>query len=53
MHTGFWWRHPKERVYFEDTGIDGRIILRQIQKQYEREDVGWIHPVQEGMCGGM
>jgi hypothetical protein len=47
MHTGIWWRHPKERVYLEDTGIDGRIILRQIQKKYEREGVDWIHLVQD------
>jgi len=47
MHTGFVWRHLKERVYLEDKGIDGRIILRQIQKKYEREGVDWIYLVQD------
>jgi hypothetical protein len=47
MHTGFWWRHLKERVYLEDIGLDGRIILRQIKKKYEREGVDWIHLVQD------
>ena len=47
MLAGIWWRHLKERVYLEDIGIDGRIILRQIQKKYEREGVDWIHLVQD------
>jgi hypothetical protein len=23
--TGFWWESPKEKVYLEDQGIDGRM----------------------------
>ena len=29
MHTGFWWRNLREGDHLEDSGIDGRIILRQ------------------------
>jgi hypothetical protein len=28
VHAGFWWRNLKKRNYLEDTGVDGRIILR-------------------------
>ena len=28
VHTGFWWRHLRERCHFEDLGIHGRIILK-------------------------
>jgi hypothetical protein len=30
MYTGFWWGNLRERVHLEDTGVDGRIILKQI-----------------------
>jgi hypothetical protein len=30
MHTGFWWGNLRNRDHFEDTGIDGRIILKWI-----------------------
>jgi len=26
-YTGFWWGNLKERNHFENTGVDGRIIL--------------------------
>jgi len=39
-YTGFWWKNLRERDYFEDPGIDGRIILRWIFKKW---DVGhWL-----------
>jgi len=25
---GFWWRNLRERVYLEEPGVDGRVILR-------------------------
>jgi hypothetical protein len=28
MHRDFWWGNMRERDHLEDTGIDGRIILR-------------------------
>ena len=30
MHTGFWWGNLRVRDYFEDPGVDGRIILKWI-----------------------
>ena len=28
MCTGFWWGNLRERDHLEDSGVDGRIILR-------------------------
>jgi hypothetical protein len=30
VHTGFWWGTLRKRDYFEDPGLDGRIIVRWI-----------------------
>jgi len=30
LHRGFWWGNLQERDHLEDTGIDGRIILKWI-----------------------
>ena len=30
VHTGFWWGILREKDHLEDTGIDGRIILRWV-----------------------
>jgi hypothetical protein len=39
-YTGFWWGNLRERDYFGDPGIDGRIILKWI---FRKCDVGvWI-----------
>jgi hypothetical protein len=38
--TGFWWENLRERDHWRDSGVDGRIILRQIFRKW---DVGvWI-----------
>ena len=34
MYTGFWWGNLKEREHLEDTGIEGRIILRWIIRKW-------------------
>ena len=36
-HTEFWWRKLRERDHLEDTGVDGRIILKLIFKKWDRE----------------
>ena len=35
MHTGFWWGNLREIDHFEDQGIDGRIILRWIFRDWD------------------
>jgi len=35
VHTGFWWGNLRERHYFEEPGVDGRIILRWIFRNWE------------------
>jgi hypothetical protein len=30
LYTGFWWGKLRERDHLEDSGVDGRIILRWI-----------------------
>jgi len=34
MHTGFWWVNLRERAYLGGPGIDGKIILKFIFKQW-------------------
>jgi len=40
-YRGLWWRH------FEDTGLDGRIILRWICRKWDVEDMNWIELAQD------
>jgi hypothetical protein len=28
VHTGFWWGNLREEGHLEDSGVDGRIILK-------------------------
>jgi hypothetical protein len=34
VHTGFWWKNPKEGDHLKDLGVDGRIILNWIFKKW-------------------
>jgi hypothetical protein len=34
VHTGFWWENLIERGLLEDTGVDGRIILKCIFRKW-------------------
>jgi hypothetical protein len=40
MHIKFWQGSLKERDYFEDLGVDGRVILKRILKAWNIEE--WI-----------
>jgi hypothetical protein len=41
VHTGFWWGNLRERDHSEDPGIDGRIILRWIFRQWDGGYMDW------------
>jgi len=45
-YTGFWWGNVRERDHLEDAGIDGRIILGWIFRQWD-VGVDWIELVQD------
>jgi len=34
-YRGFWWSNLRERDHLEDPGIDGRIILRWIFREWD------------------
>ena len=34
MHIVFWWGDPRENDHLEDLGMDGRIILKCIFKEW-------------------
>jgi hypothetical protein len=33
--TGFWWGNLRERYHWDDTGVDGRIILKWIFRKWD------------------
>jgi len=35
VHTGFWWGNLSERNHLKDPGINGRVILRWIFRQWD------------------
>jgi hypothetical protein len=35
VHTGFWWKEPRETDCFEDRGTDGMIPLKCIFKNWD------------------
>jgi hypothetical protein len=46
VHTGFWWGKLRERDHLEYLGVDGRIILRRIFRNWDRECIDWISLVE-------
>jgi len=47
MHTGFWWGNLRERHHLEDSGLDGRIILRWTFRMWNVGGMEWIDLVQD------
>ena len=35
VDTGFWWGNMRERDHLEDTGVDNRVILKCIFKNWD------------------
>ena len=46
MHTGFWLGNLRERDHLEEPGLDGRIILRWIFREWD----GGGHGQVAGCC---
>lgn len=47
MHIRFWWKNLKVKHHLEDTGVDGRVILKWIFKKRNRIRGCWIHLPQD------
>jgi hypothetical protein len=45
--TGFWWGKLRERDHLGDSGIDGRIILRSIFRNWDVGGMDWINVAQD------
>ena len=41
MHGGFWWGDVRKRDHLEDVGVDKRIILKWIFKEWDGV-ISWI-----------
>jgi len=52
VYTGFWWGNMREREHLEDTGIDGRIILRWIFRKWDVEALTGTMWLRTGTVGG-
>jgi len=46
VYTGFWWGNLRKRAHLEDPGVDGRIILRWIFRNWDR-GIDWIELAQD------
>ena len=43
MHIAFWWGNQKGRYCLDELGAEGKMILKCISKEAEREVTGWIN----------
>jgi len=53
VHTGFWWGDLGERDNLGDLGIDVRIILNWIFKNWDGEAWSRLVWLRIGTCGGL
>ena len=47
VYTGFWWGNLRERDHLDDSGVDGRIILRWIFRKWDVGGMDWIELAQD------
>jgi len=53
VHTGFWWGDLRETDNLGDLGIDVRIILNWIFKNWDGEAWSGLVWLRIGPCGGL
>ena len=46
MQVGFWWGNLREGIHLEDSGLDGRIILKCILNKLDGS-MAWIDLTQD------
>jgi hypothetical protein len=46
-YTEFWWGNLRERDHFEDSGVDGRIILKWIFRKLNVGGMDWMGLAQD------
>ena len=42
MHTGLWWGNLRERDHLEESGVDGRVILKWVFEKWDEGGMEWI-----------
>jgi hypothetical protein len=43
-----WWENLNERDFYEDLGLEGRIILNSMLKEHDGEGMDWINLARNG-----
>jgi len=51
VNTGFRWKNIRARDHWESPGLDGRIILKRILKNWDGASNGLIWPRQGSVAG--
>jgi hypothetical protein len=47
VNPGFWWGNLREGDHLEESGVDGRIMLRLIFEMWDGEGMDWIDLAQD------